>query len=435
MESLTAPRFHASMTEHTHPTPMTLVLGSTGKTGRRVVERLAERGVPMRLGSRSADAAVRLGRPVDLGARAARRRHRLHLLLPRPRGPGRGGHGRRVRAPGRRPGRAEARAAAGRGEEEAERCEDAVRDAGADWTIVRSTWFSQNFSEAFMRDAVMAGVVALPVTDVREPFVDADDIADVAVAALTEPGHTGRTYELTGPRSLTFAEAIAEIAEASGRDVPLETIPLDAFTAELTAHGVAGRARAAHVPVHRGARRPQRAGRRRRPARARPRAARLPHVRARRRRGGRLERAVASLGCARPTSTATTRARSSACRTRPGRWSTCCTPTPHTRPGATSSRRAAASARRRSRSPRRSPGARFTSVDVVRRVARRGAPARRGGRADERRVPAGRHLRPAVRAGVVRPRVRLLRARAPRAAGRGAARCCAGCCGRAGRSP
>ena len=233
-----ASRFHASMTEHTHPTPMTLVLGSTGKTGRRVVERLAERGVPMRLGSRSATPRFdwddqSTWEPVLQGVDTVYISYFPDLAVP--------GAVDTVGAFARQAvdqGVQKLVLLAGRGEEEAERCEDAVRAAGADWTIVRSTWFSQNFSEAFMRDAVMAGVVALPVTDVREPFVDADDIADVAVAALTEPGHTGRTYELTGPRSLTFAEAIAEVAEASGRDVRFETIPLEAFTAELTAHGV-----------------------------------------------------------------------------------------------------------------------------------------------------------------------------------------------------
>jgi uncharacterized protein YbjT (DUF2867 family) len=85
---------------------------------------------------------------------------------------------------------------------------------------------------------VRVGEPALPVDSVGEPFVDAEDIADVAVAALTEPGHTGRLYELTGPRLLTFAEAVDEIAAASGRDVRLARIGLDEFTAEMSELGV-----------------------------------------------------------------------------------------------------------------------------------------------------------------------------------------------------
>lgn len=107
----------------------------------------------------------------------------------------------------------------GRGEEEAQRAEQVVRDSGADWTILRASWFSQNFSENHLLDPVLGGEVVLPAGGVGEPFVDADDIADVAVAALTEDGHAGQLYELTGPRMLTFAEAVEEIAFATGREV------------------------------------------------------------------------------------------------------------------------------------------------------------------------------------------------------------------------
>ena len=79
----------------------------------------------------------------------------------------------------------------GRGEEGAERAEAFVRDAGVEWTILRASWFAQNFSESYLLEPVLLGEVALPVGDMVEPFVDVDDIADVAVAALTEPGHVG----------------------------------------------------------------------------------------------------------------------------------------------------------------------------------------------------------------------------------------------------
>jgi hypothetical protein len=127
---------------------------------------------------------------------------------------------------------------AGRGEEGAERCERIVRDSGAEWTILRASWFCQNFSEGAFRDLVLGGEVALPAGGVGEPFVDADDIADVAVAALTEDRHAGEVYDLTGPRLLTFEEAVGEIAGASGRSVRYIQIPIEAFTAGLLQEGV-----------------------------------------------------------------------------------------------------------------------------------------------------------------------------------------------------
>jgi len=112
----------------------------------------------------------------------------------------------------------------GRGEEEAQLCEQVLGDAGADWTIVRSNWFNQTFSGRFLLESVLGGGAALrgggaalPAAAVGEPFIDAADIADVAVAALTEDGHPGQLYEVTGPRLLTSAEAVQEIAKAAER--------------------------------------------------------------------------------------------------------------------------------------------------------------------------------------------------------------------------
>jgi uncharacterized protein YbjT (DUF2867 family) len=122
----------------------------------------------------------------------------------------------------------------GRGEPEAERAEQAVRDAGAELTIVRSTWFAQNFSEGAFLDLVLAGEVTLPAGDTPEPFVDVDDIADVAVAALTEEGHEGELYELTGPRLLTFEQAVDEIARAASREIRYVPVAIAEFESLLT---------------------------------------------------------------------------------------------------------------------------------------------------------------------------------------------------------
>ena len=114
----------------------------------------------------------------------------------------------------------------GRGEEEAQRAERAVQGAGADWTIVRCAWFSQNFSESFLLEPVLAGEVALPVDGVPEPFVDVED------------GHAGQIYELTGPRALTFAEAVAEIGRGAGRPVRFAPVSVERFAATMVGQGV-----------------------------------------------------------------------------------------------------------------------------------------------------------------------------------------------------
>jgi uncharacterized protein YbjT (DUF2867 family) len=131
----------------------------------------------------------------------------------------------------------------GRGEPEAERAELALQEvvdasAGAQWTILRSTWFMQNFSEDFMLEHVLSGEIRLPAGDVPTPFLDADDIADVAVAALTDEGHAGQLYELTGPRLLTFAQAAAEIAGATDREIRYLPVSLEEHAAEAAGHGV-----------------------------------------------------------------------------------------------------------------------------------------------------------------------------------------------------
>jgi uncharacterized protein YbjT (DUF2867 family) len=224
------------MTTAETPTP-TLVLGATGKTGRRVLDRLRALDVPVRAGSRAADP------PFDWedrstwasaldGMRAAYISYFPDLAVP-----GAADAVRAFSAQAVEQGVRRLVLLSGRGEEEARRAERVVMDAGAEWTIVRCAFFAQNFSEAFMLEPVLAGEVALPAGAVREPFVDADDIADVAVAALTEDGHAGEAYELTGPRLLTFADATAEIARAAGRDVRYVEVGVDDYTAALRSYG------------------------------------------------------------------------------------------------------------------------------------------------------------------------------------------------------
>ena len=217
-----------------------LILGATGKTGRRVADRLRALGRPVRAGSRSADPAFDWEDPATWtaaldGVGAVYISYYPDLAVPGA-----------PEAVGAFVDAALARGVrrlvllSGRGEHEAQRAEDVLRASGADWTIVRCGWFMQNFSESVFAEPVRAGALALPVGDVPEPFVDADDIADVAVAALTDDVHVGQSYELTGPRLMTFADAVGEIARATGRDVAWTRITMDAFVADAATHGVPG---------------------------------------------------------------------------------------------------------------------------------------------------------------------------------------------------
>ena len=114
----------------------------------------------------------------------------------------------------------------GRGEEEAQACEKIVMNSALDWTIVRASWFAQNFSENFFLDDILRGQVVVPFEDFNEPFVDADDIADVAFAALTDKKHRGQVYEVTDPDLLSFRETIREIGEVSNRDIAYQQVPM-----------------------------------------------------------------------------------------------------------------------------------------------------------------------------------------------------------------
>ncbi|QPP05675.1 NAD(P)H-binding protein [Streptomyces bathyalis] len=218
--------------------PKTLVLAGTGKTGRRVAAGLLARDVPVRVGSRRAEPPFdwqddTTWEPALRGVDAA-----YVAFYPDAAFPG------AARAVGSFADLAVACGVrrlvllADRGAHEAERCEQAVRDSGAEWTIVRAGFITQNFSEAFLVELVRAGVVALPAGDVAEPFTDAEDIADVVVAALTENGHGGRIHDVTGPRLITFDEAAGEMTRAVGREVRYLPVTPGQFVSSLTGRGV-----------------------------------------------------------------------------------------------------------------------------------------------------------------------------------------------------
>lgn len=218
-------------------TPVTLVLGGTGKTGRRVAERLIDRGINTRVGSRTAKlpfdwddqsgwkaaldgvSAVYITYAPDLAIPGATDAISDFVTLAVEQGVNR------------------LVLLSGRGEEEAQACERIVQNAGVEWTVVRASWFNQNFSEGEFLGMVLDGTITLPAGDVPEPFIDVNDIADVAVAALTESGHHGEIYEVTGPRTLTFKEAAQEISRAAGREVQFIQIPKEAFAGAIADSG------------------------------------------------------------------------------------------------------------------------------------------------------------------------------------------------------
>ena len=216
---------------------VTLVLGGTGKTGRRVAERLQSRGVATRIASRSTGIAFDWNDSATWdsaldGVTAAYITYAPDLAIP--------GATESIRAfVDRAVERGVKRLVllSGRGEEEAQACERIVQAADVEWTIVRASWFMQNFSEGEFVGMILDGAITLPAADIPEPFIDINDIADVAVAALTEEGHAYEIYEVTGPRLLTFTDLALEISKAAGRDVQFEQVPAEAFAGAIADSG------------------------------------------------------------------------------------------------------------------------------------------------------------------------------------------------------
>ena len=215
-----------------------LVLGANGKTGRRVAQRLRAQGRDVRACARSTQPRFDWNDRATWSAALAGVKRAYVTYQPDLAIPGALDTVSAFFDVALTAGTERIVLLSGRGEEEAQAAEAALQRSGASWTILRCSWFMQNFSEAFLLDRVREGTLALPVGDIAEPFVDAEDIADAAVAALTQPGHENRLYELTGPRAISFAEALACIAQASRRELHLAPVPPDAFRAGLLEAGV-----------------------------------------------------------------------------------------------------------------------------------------------------------------------------------------------------
>jgi len=214
-----------------------LIIGKNGKTGSRVNQRLQDLGYATRAVSRSTTPSFDWENPstwasVIKGVSSAYVTYQPDLAVPNAEAAI-----KEFVQVARENGLKHIVLLSGRGEEGAQRAEKILQDSGISWNIVRCSWFCQNFSESFMLEGILAGELVLPAADTIEPFVDADDIADVVVAALTKPGHRNRLYELTGPRALNFSQCINEISRALGRPVKYTTVPVDDYINALREQG------------------------------------------------------------------------------------------------------------------------------------------------------------------------------------------------------
>ncbi len=215
-----------------------LVIGKNGKTGRRVDERLRALGYPTRALSRSTTPAfdwnrLETWRQALEGVRTAYVTYQPDLAVPHALAD--------IEAfveIARESGLQHIVLLSGRGEAGAQRAEEVVSNSGIPWNIVRASWFFQNFSESFMLEGILAGELVLPAGETPEPFVDADDIADVAVAALTDTGLHNRVFEVSGPRAMSFAQCMDELSEALGRSVNYTRVPVEDYIHALSEQGV-----------------------------------------------------------------------------------------------------------------------------------------------------------------------------------------------------
>src|SRR5688572_10228603 len=216
----------------------TLITGGTGKTGSRVAHRLDALGHPVRAVTRHSEPRFdwyddSIWEGALAGCTSAYLTFQPDIGLP--------GADAILGAFSRRAvalGCTRLVLLSGRGEDAARQAETAFIGAGAEWTILRSAFFFQNFTEAFWAEEIAAGSLTMVESAVGEPFVDADDLADVAVTTLLDPAHIGRIHELTGPRLITFRDIADEIGTAYGRPVEYRQLPVEDYVAALVSMGL-----------------------------------------------------------------------------------------------------------------------------------------------------------------------------------------------------
>jgi uncharacterized protein YbjT (DUF2867 family) len=214
-----------------------LVVGSTGKTGSRVAAKLEAQGLSVRRGSRNAAIPFDWEDPATWGPSLEGITSAYVTYFPDLAFPGAVDKLNSFMRLAAASGLQHVVLLSGRGEAHARLGEDVVRNSGIAYTIVRAAWFAQNFSEGYLRDPILSGILPMPGGDIAEPIIDIDDIADVVVAALTDPRHRNTLYEVTGPRLMTFAEMAQALSQAIGRQITHVPISFEDFHANVAASG------------------------------------------------------------------------------------------------------------------------------------------------------------------------------------------------------
>ncbi|MFI0537591.1 NmrA family transcriptional regulator [Streptomyces sp. WSLK1-3] len=225
------------MTQDTRDTTV-VVTGASGRTGSRVARSARAAGLTVRAASRATGFdwhAPSTWAGVLAGADAAYLVHPSDIGAP--------GAAEAVGALAREAVGAGVRRLvllSSRGQDRAGDAEEALRASGADWTVVRAAWFAQNFSEgSLVEELRLGGELVFPAGGVREPFVDVRDVGDVVVAALLAgERYVGETVAVSGPRLLTFGEAVTEIAEATGRELTYRAVSAREYRERLAGFGM-----------------------------------------------------------------------------------------------------------------------------------------------------------------------------------------------------
>ena len=214
-----------------------LVVGSTGKTGSRVANKLEAMGLCVRHGARRSETPFDWDDPTTWEPVLSGVSKAYVTFFPDLAFPGAVDKLEAFAKVAAKTGLQHVVLLSGRGEHFAGMGEDVIRNSGLGFTIVRAAWFAQNFSEGYLRSPILGGVLPMPGGDIAEPIIDIDDIADVVVAALTEEGHLGERYEVTGPRLMTFADMAVALSTTLGRKIRHVPITFEDFHANVAASG------------------------------------------------------------------------------------------------------------------------------------------------------------------------------------------------------
>lgn len=206
-----------------------LIIGGTGKTGSRVAKNLSNSGYDVRIAGRKTDPAFDWENPETYDGVLKGMDRAYIVYYPDLAVPGARDAIRTLTDKALKAGLDKVVLLSGKGEKEAEACEQIVAESGLNWTIVRASWFNQNFSEGAFLDFILNGTVALPMPDAEIPFVDADDIAEVASKVLLDDSYNGETVTVTGPRKMTYKEAVEIIAAEIGNEIHYQSISIEEF--------------------------------------------------------------------------------------------------------------------------------------------------------------------------------------------------------------